>query len=353
VSKKPARVQREAKPSELRAAIVRRLPRRIVGSGQIELPAVPALLENYVQQLRNTFDQLGRVFSRDEIDRMRVILKDKLDQGFAASPYSRLIVAYETDPPPELTLTYRVDVQVFSVEDEYARWVDTRTPPLFGEHPDAKVMLLARSLGVPSDVPVLDIGAGTGRNTLPLAREGFPTDAVELAPALAAILRELVKAEDLSVRVFEGDAMDESIAIPENHYKLVVLAEVVASHIRTVEQCHDLFEGAADSLTPGGLLVFSAFLPVGGFRPDATTRELSEVFWCTVFTREDMAAAMAGLPFELVSDESVHDYEKANLPEGAWPPTGWFEQWSKGLDLYDLPLGTAPIEARWLVYRKT
>ncbi|HEV8246445.1 MAG TPA: class I SAM-dependent methyltransferase, partial [Polyangiaceae bacterium] len=249
-------------------------------------------------------------------------------------------------------LSYKVGVQVSTIADEYDRWVKTRTPPLFGKHADSKVMMLARSLGEPKDVPVLDIGAGTGRNTLPLAREGFPTDAVELAPALAEILRKDVETENLKVRVFQGDALEGSIDLPDNHYKLVVLAEVIASHIRDVPQCRTLFEGAAEALAPGGLLAFSAFLASDGYKPDAVARELSQVFWCNLFTRKDMADAMEGLPFERVSDESTYEFEKQNLAEDAWPPTGWFEEWTQGLDLFEVPLGRAPMELRWLVYRK-
>ncbi len=61
---------------------------------------------------------------------------------------------------------------------------------------------------------------------------------------------------------------------------------------------------------------------------------------------------MENLPFELVSDESVFEFEKLHLDADRWPPTGWFEEWSNGLDLFDVPLGKAPVELRWLVYRK-
>src|SRR5690606_15880072 len=120
--------------------------------------------------------------------------------------------------------------------------------------PDAKVMNLARSLGDPKDVPVLDIGAGTGRNTLPLAREGFPTDAIELAPALAKVLREDAEKAGLSVRVFEGDATDRNLGVPQNYYGLVFLAEVVASHFRNVAHLRQLFEVVVDMIRPGGYL---------------------------------------------------------------------------------------------------
>jgi SAM-dependent methyltransferase len=346
------RKPKETNQAVLKQAMVRRLPRRIHGSGQLGLPAAPGLLEHYVNLLHTTFSQLGRVFTPEETERMREILRRKLEEGWKASPYAKVVVNYQTDEPPKTSLSYRVGVQVSTIADEYDRWVKTRKPPLFGQHPDAKLMNLARSMGEPKDVPILDIGAGTGRNTLPLAREGFPVDAVELAPSLADILKSEVEKEKLPARVFQGDALDGSVELPENHYKLVVLAEVIASHIRDIEQCRILFEGAAEGLASGGLLVFSAFLAGDGYKPDTLARELSQVYWCNLFTRKDMADAMEGLPFDRVSDESVFDYEKEHMPAEAWPPTGWFEEWSQGLDMFDVPRGKAPSELRWLVYRK-
>jgi hypothetical protein len=154
------------------------------------------------------------------------------------------------------------------------------------------------------------------------------------------------------VRVFEGDALAGGMNLPEHHYKLVFLAEVIASHIRSADQVRALFEGAADSLTTGGLLLFNAFLPAEGYKPDPLARELSQVFWCNLFTRGDITTAMQGLPFDLVSDESTHDYELEHQPKEGWPPTGWFVDWSHGNDLYDVPGGRAPMELRWLAYRR-
>jgi len=347
--KKPSR---ETNQSVLRQAMIKRLPRRLGASGQMLLPAVPSLLEHYVQNLHQLFAQLGRAFSREEMEQVRSILKRKLDEAFAASPYGRVVVNYETDAAPKTSLSYRVNVAASSIADEYESWIKTRTPPYFGAHPDAKVMALARSLGEPKDVPVLDIGAGTGRNTLPLAREGFPTDAIELTPTLAGILRGEVEKEGLKVRVVEGDALAGESPLPDSHYRLVFLAEVIASHIRSNEQVRQLFEGAADALVSGGLLLFNLFLPVDGYRPDTLAREMSQVFWCNLFTRGDVTAAMAGLPFEPVSDESTHDFELEHQPAEGWPPTGWFVDWSRGNDLFDVQRGRAPMELRWLTYRR-
>ena len=350
--KKKKQDKRETNNTVLRKAMIERLPRRLSGSGQVAFAASPALLDHYVESLHTIFAQHGRVFTEEETNHLRGILDKKLKEGFAASPYARVVVNFETDPPPKTSLSYRVATIVSTIADEYENWIKTRQPPYFGTHPDAKVMSVARSLGEPKDVPVLDIGAGTGRNTLPLARAGFPTDAIELAPALAKILREDVEKEKLAARVFEGDALSGAVDLPERHYKLVFLAEVIASHIRTAEQVRTLFQGAADALAAGGVLLFNAFLATEGYKPDRLVKEMSQVFWCNAFTRGEIATAMQGLPFELVSDESTHDFEFEHQPKEGWPPTGWFVDWSKGRDVFDLPSGRAPLELRWLCYRR-
>ncbi len=42
-----------------------------------------------------------------------------------------------------------------------------------------------------------------------------------------------------------------------------------------------------------------------------------------------------------------------NFPASAWPPTGWYEGWASGLDVFDLERETCPIDLRWLVYQKS
>lgn len=348
-SKKP---EKETNASVLRQAMLRRLPRRVSGHGQVVLPAIPALLEHYVQNLGSIFAALGRPFSEQELDHVRGILRNKISEGFTASPFAKVIIDYATDAPPSTALSYTISLSVFTIADEYTGWVQNRTPPLFGAHPDAKIMAVARSLGEPREVSVLDIGAGTGRNTLPLAEAGFPTDAVELAPALAQILRQEIMQKALSSQVYEGDALDPALGLPTAHYRLVVLAEVVASHFRSVTQLRQLFEVAEKLLLPGGVLLFNMFLTSSGYKPDALARELSESMWCCVFTRHELDEAASDLAFTRVSDESTYEFEHEHLPESAWPPTGWFAEWARGQDLFDLPADKTPLELRWIAYRR-
>ena len=343
---------RETSAPAVKVALLRKLARLTDAAGEIRLPCAPSMADEHAKTLNAIFEQLGRGFSPAEMTQLKANLVKELTLGFQKSQYSKLVVTYNTEPHPHPGIQYRITTAVSTVGDEYERWVATRDPPLFGKHPDAKVMRLAAELGAPAEVPILDVGAGTGRNTLPLARLGYPTEAVEIAPALAAELRTLVKAEKLPVGVFEGDILDPVLVLPEAKYKLIVLAEVVASHFRDENQLRGLAARSADLLAPGGLLLFSAFTSLDGYKPELIAREMSQVTWCTIFTRGDIERSFQGLPLEHVSEESVHDYEHEHLPAEAWPPTGWFANWTQGADLFDLPPGRAPLELRWFTYRR-
>lgn len=321
-------------------------------NGELSFPATPSMVEHYLKVLNNFFASLSRGFTADELARLREILVRNLENAYADSPHSRVVIRYQTETPPHPGISYTVSMLPVSIADEYEKWVHTRSAPLFGSHADAKILHAAAELGAPADVPVLDVGAGTGRNSLPLARAGYPTDALELAPALVAELRKAVVAENLPIGIYEGDVLDESLGVPLGKYKLVALAEVIASHFTSVAQVRALATRIADLLAPGGVLLFNAFVATGGFEPDRAVREVSHISWCCAFTRRELAQAMEGLPFASVADESVHDFEHEHLPPTAWPPTGWFVNWSQGSDLFDIPPGRAPVELRWLSYRR-
>lgn len=72
-----------------------------------------------------------------------------------------------------------------------------------------------------------------------------------------------------------------------------------------------------------------------------------------MFTGEEIDVASAGLPLRLTSNDSVYEFEKANLPAGEWPPTGWYGDWVSGMDVFDVPREQSPVEMRWLVYQKS
>jgi 2-polyprenyl-3-methyl-5-hydroxy-6-metoxy-1,4-benzoquinol methylase len=334
--------------ASLRPAMVRRLHRRAIASGSIALPAVPGMLDDYVSLCESTFAAIGVKFSPEQLLQLRRVLEGELAIAFRESPRSEIVITYES--PLGLEVNYHVRARWFSLDAAYDQWVAQRQPPLFGSEPDAMVIAMAGEIPAAAQCPVLDVGAGTGRNALALARRGHPVDAVELSPKFVEVLTQQAAQESLPVRVVQSDVFAATQNLRRD-YGLMVVSEVV-SDFRVVEQLRQVFILAAQCLAPGGLLVFNAFVARDGYTPDAAAREFAQQCYSAILTRAEIAGAAVELPLRLERDEAVYEYEKANLPATGWPPTSWYEGWVSGQDVFDLPREAVPLALRWFVYRK-
>lgn len=329
--------------------MLRRFYTRAQLTGEIVLPAVPGLLDEYVSMCDTVFAGLGKRFNDAELTHLRKVLEGQLAAAYEASHRSTIVISYTATTGA--TLNYNVRAQWSTLSRAYENWLATREPPLFGSEPDARVWNLAAEAGDPAAHRVLEIGGGTGRNALALARRGHPVDVVEMTPKFAEILQGEAYQNSLDVRVIVRDVFSDADDLRDD-YQLMVLSEVLTD-FRSTEQLRSLFELAAQRLAPGGRLVFNAFLAHEGYQPDDAAREFCQQVYTSLFTRAEMSGAVAGLPLELRSDESVYDYEKAHLPEGSWPPTSWYANWVSGLDAFTMAREDSPIELRWLVYERT
>ncbi|MCV7216627.1 class I SAM-dependent methyltransferase [Mycobacterium crocinum] len=335
--------------TSLQRAMTRRLLRRSVATGEISLPAVPGMLEAYVTMCANLFGTLGSEFSPEQIDELRGILHAQLTEAFTASPRSEIVISYSA--PVGTVLNYHVKSRWWTVEGAYENWIATREPPLFGSEPDARVWSLSTEAADPRSFPILDLGAGTGRNALALARRGHPVDVVEMTASFAESIRAAAQSESLPVRVLQRDIFATTDDL-RSDYRLILLSEVV-SDFRSTDQLRGIFDLASRCLAPDGRLVFNAFVAHRDYTPDDAALQLGQQCYTTIFTQPQMADALAGFPLALVSDMSVYDYEKNHLPAGTWPPTSWYAEWVSGQDVFDVPRDERPIEMRWLVYERS
>ena len=320
--------------------------------GLLSLPCLPALCEEYVELVDRLLRALGRSLTENKQQALRQRLDTELNTGFANAAESRLVLRFETNDPESKTdgFTLELGQEPRSIQSAYNVWLEKREGPLFGRHPDAKVMALADREIDHAKTPILDIGAGTGRNSLALARAGFPVDALELTPAFAEILSKDAKAAGLSVNVIQGDILDAELPLPPNRYRLVIASEVVP-HFRTPQQLRQLLLNVSKTLQADGFFLFNTFLTVDDYKPSDLVLELAQGIWCYPLTRTQLHAALDGLPYTLLSDESVHDYEQSHLPPDNWPPTPWFAAWATGRNLFPIKQ-TPPLELRWLLCRK-
>ncbi|MGA9493219.1 MAG: class I SAM-dependent methyltransferase [Mycobacterium sp.] len=342
-------ITRSFDSSRLDEAMARRLYRRSEVTAQITVPAVPSMIDEYITMCANVFAAAGVQYTAEQSAQLKAVLAAEVAKAYTASHRSNIVISFHA--PFGITMNYRVATESVTIGGAYDGWVATRGEgPLFGVEPDARVWALAGEAADPAAHPVLDVGAGTGRNALALARRGHPVDAVEMSPKFADIIRAEAQRESLPVRVMDGDVFETMDGVRRD-YQTIVLAEVVPD-FRTTGELRGIFELATDFLGPGGRLVFNTFLARQGYVPDSAALELGQQCNTMIFTRDELATAASELPLRLIGDDSACEYEKAHLPEGAWPPTDWFEGWAHGLDVFDLEPTDSPIELRWLVYQK-
>ena len=109
---------------------------------------------------------------------------------------------------------------------------------------------------------ILELGAGSGRVTIPLARDGHHVVAVDQSRAMLGKLRARVdalpKAAAARVKVVEGDLRDFAVG---GKYGLVIAAFNVLEHLYTRGEVDACLRRVAAHLAPGGAFAFDVQLP--------------------------------------------------------------------------------------------
>ena len=110
--------------------------------------------------------------------------------------------------------------------------------------------------------PVLEIGCGTGRILLPIARAGCEITGVDSSPAMLERARARLEREpeDLQSRVtlHQGDARDVDLG---GKFPLVIAPFRVMQHMTTEADQLAFLANVARHLEPGGRFIFDVFNP--------------------------------------------------------------------------------------------
>jgi SAM-dependent methyltransferase len=344
-------VQQATSVSKTRAAIVQRLALKTTAKGSFSAPCIPALSEHYLEKVLQLFQVIDRPLSGEQRQGFEQTFRELLEEGFRTSPYARFVVEYGPSSANPGEFACSLSAVSVSLEEQYQLWLENvPAAEPFGKHGDAKVLEVAKRLAALGPVRVLDVGAGSGRNTLPLARLGLSVDAVEPVPKLARALRQRVESEKLAVRVLERDVLLDATELGQEQYQLVILSEVTPHFSRG--QLDRVLPKLVRSILPGKTLLFNAFVARDDYAPDPVADQVAQNVWSTFFQRAELAELGAREKLDLVSDDPCVAYEQAHLPAAAWPPTPWYVSWASGHNLFEESAGSAPIELRWLEYRR-
>lgn len=128
--------------------------------------------------------------------------------------------------------------------------------------------------------PVLEIGCGTGRVLLDIAREGIEIHGVDNSAPMLAILREHLARENAvvsnKVTLHSGDMREFRL---DRKFPLVTIPFRPMQHMFTVEDQVRALKTAAAHLSVGGTLAFDVFYPKFEVLPLGMGEERLEVEW--------------------------------------------------------------------------
>lgn len=143
-----------------------------------------------------------------------------------------------------------------------------------GDRPDIKFYVDA---ALESEGPVLEIGCGTGRVLLPIAREGIAITGIDLSPFMLERCRRRLEAETEIVRskvkLVQADMRDFHF---EGRFMLVTIPYRPFQHLPTVDDQLSCLRSVHHHLTDKGRFILEVFNPsIPWLAADNTGREMS------------------------------------------------------------------------------
>ena len=122
------------------------------------------------------------------------------------------------------------------------------------------------------DGAALELGVGTGRIALPLARRGVRVHGIELSEAMAARMRAKPGAEEVGVTI--GDFATTRVA---DTFSIAYLVANTIMNLTTQEEQVACFRNVAAHLEPGGCFVIEVLVPGLRRLPPGETYQLFDV----------------------------------------------------------------------------
>ncbi|MCK9463640.1 MAG: methyltransferase domain-containing protein [Proteobacteria bacterium] len=136
---------------------------------------------------------------------------------------------------------------------DYARTYDTE---VFTRGTRQEVGFIEREIGRDKRTRILDVGCGTGRHAIELARRGYDVTGIDLSPSQLARAAQKAREAGVRVRFLERDA--RRLGFRGQFGLAIMLCEGGFSLMETDEMNYRILEGCARSLRRGGKLIFTA-----------------------------------------------------------------------------------------------
>lgn len=106
--------------------------------------------------------------------------------------------------------------------------------------------------------PVLDLGCGTGRILLPLAREGIEVHGLDSSEAMLAICQGKLDSENLSVSLVQADIRQFAL---NERFATILIPGFSIQMLLEEDELDSCLKSCLEHLSPGGQVVIPTYFP--------------------------------------------------------------------------------------------
>jgi SAM-dependent methyltransferase len=161
--------------------------------------------------------------------------------------------------------------------------------------------------------PALELGVGTGRIALPLARRGIAVHGIDLSRAMLDQLRQQPDADAVGVTL--GDFATATV---DRTFRLVYLLRNTITNLTTQDEQVNCFRNAAAHLQPGGLFVIENYIPaLQQLPPGETVRVVARTSSHVGVEEYDLAAQIAISHHYWIIDDELRTFSSPH--RYLWP----------------------------------
>lgn len=140
-------------------------------------------------------------------------------------------------------------------EDLFTNYAATYDREAFVQGTAGECDFIEREIGADRAVRILDVGCGTGRHAVELARRGYRLAGVDLSPSQIERAREKAAAAGIEVDFRVADARD--LDFRDEFGLVLMLCEGAFPLMDTDEENCAILRGAAKALKPGGKIILT------------------------------------------------------------------------------------------------
>ena len=140
-------------------------------------------------------------------------------------------------------------------ETLFENYAETYEKEVYTQGTITEVEFIEKEIGFDKTKRILDIGCGTGRHAIELARKGYQVTGIDLSKDQLKKAQEKAKALDLSIPFLHADARE--LTYKEEFDIVIMLCGGSFPLMETDEMNFKILENAKNALKPGGKFIFT------------------------------------------------------------------------------------------------